>query len=94
MADLVDVLIMNNKFFVTNLYVNFFKRICQIMSNKSRVKKKIYDAAELYEYNLKTKIYRKFKENTECQQIKKGETIRRKVLCRVFLNNMISICVI
>jgi hypothetical protein len=85
--------IMNYKFYITNLYVNYFKSICQIIATKSIVKKKLNDAAELNEYNLKNKIFRKFKENTELQQIKNGVILRRKVLRRVFLNNIISLFV-
>ncbi len=84
---------MNYKFYITNLYVNYFKSICQIIATKSIVKKKLNDAAELNEYNLKNKIFRKFKENTELQQIKNGVILRRKVLRRVFLNNIISLFV-
>lgn len=84
---------MNYKFYVTNLYVNYFKSICQIINNKTIVKKKIYDAAELNEYNIKNKIFRILKDNTEIQNIKKGVVLRRKVLFRVFLNSLISICV-
>jgi hypothetical protein len=58
------------------------------------MKKKLMDADELYEYNFKNKIFGKFRVAVESLQIKKGILIRKKILSRIFLNNLISLCVI
>ncbi len=85
---------MNHKFYITNLYVTFFKKICEIIYKSNLMKKKLMDADELYEYNFKNKIFGKFRVAVESLQIKKGILIRKKILSRIFLNNLISLCVI
>ena len=82
---------MNNRFYITNLYVTFFKRVCEIISKTSEMNKKLEDGHELYIFNFKNKIFRNLKKATDSSQIEKGKYYRRVVIWRQLFKNLFRI---
>ncbi len=89
-----ELIQIHKQFFITNCYVNFFKKICEIISKKCIIKKKLYDAYEFYLCNLKNKTFKKMKIFMEENYVQKGNNYRKCVIRRLFFKNILYIYVI
>ncbi len=83
----------HKQFFVTNCYVRFFKKICEIISKKCIIKKKLFDAYEFYLCNLKNKTFNKMKVFLEDIEVLKGKKTRKTLIRKLFLKNILNIYV-
>ncbi len=83
----------HKQFFVKNCYVRFFKKICEIISKKCIIKKKLYDAYEFYLCNLKNKTFNKMKVFFEDIEVLKGKKTRKTLIRKLFFKNMLNIYV-
>jgi hypothetical protein len=84
---------MNKNFFISKLYIEFFKKVCESISYTCKRKKKLKDIKEYYELNLKSKIFNKFSVMIEVLQKERGLMLQRIIKGKILFLNMKIICV-
>lgn len=74
--------------YIEKLYVTFFKKVCEKISESVKMRKKLIDIDELYHFNLKNKIFKTFKKFVNNIQIQRGIFYRKRITWILFFNNL------
>jgi hypothetical protein len=84
----------NKKFLKKKIFIFFFKRVCERITNKCKQRKKKRDIDEYYNNKLQLKFIRFLKLATNYSHEQRGENIRKYLIKKLFFRNMKLIYVI
>jgi len=79
---------LNKNFLLKKHFLSFFKKTCEKMLDKEKIKNKMNDIIEYHNYHTKNKYFRYLKKAIFLSQEEKGKLFRKKLIKRILINNI------